>query len=192
MSKWHRDPYDLKVMPGILVVVAPTRQEAQDKFDYLQDLIHPEIGVGLLSRRIEVDLSGYPVDGPVPDIPDDVLRNSRSGMMFEAARRENLTIRQLYKRFAASRGHLSVTGTPGDIADVMQQWLEGGAADGFNIMPTIFPSGLDDFVDLVVPELQRRGIFRTRYEGVTLRQNLGLNKPVSRYVSSRREQKAWL
>ena len=83
MSKWHRDPDDLKVMPGILVVVAPTRQEAQDKFDYLQDLIHPEIGVGLLSRRIEVDLSGYPVDGPVPDIPDDVLRNSRSGMMFE-------------------------------------------------------------------------------------------------------------
>lgn len=177
-------------MPGILVVVAPTRQEAQDKFDYLQDLIHPEIGVGLLSRRIEVDLSGYPVDDPVPDIPDDVLRNSRSGMMFDAARREKLTIRQLYKRFAASRGHLSVTGTPGDVADVMQQWLEGGAADGFNIMPTIFPSGLDDFVDLVVPELQRRGIFRNQYEGSTLRQNLGLNKPPSRYVSSSIGQKA--
>lgn len=192
MSKWHRDPDDLKVMPGILVVVAPTRQEAKDKFDYLQDLIHPEIGVGLLSRRIEVDLSGYPVDGPVPDIPDDILRNSRSGMMFDAARREKLTIRQLYKRFAASRGHLSVVGTPGDIADVMQQWLEGGAADGFNIMPTIFPSGLDDFIDLVVPELQRRGIFRNQYEGSTLRQNLGLNKPPSRYVSSSIGQKAGL
>ena len=182
MSEWSRDPDDLKIMPGILVTVAQTRQDAQDKFDSLQELIHPEIGVGLLSRRVEVDLSGHPVDGPVPEISNDDLRNSRSGMMFEAARRENLTIRQLYKRFAASRGHLSVVGTPADVADLMQQWLIERAADGFNVMPPTFPGGLDDFVDLVIPELQRRGIFRTRYEGKTLRENLGLKKPVSRYM----------
>jgi FMN-dependent oxidoreductase (nitrilotriacetate monooxygenase family) len=181
MPKYGREPDDLKIMPGVLVTVAPTRQEAQEKFQRLQDLIHPEIGVGLLSRRVEVDLSRYPVDGPVPEIEDDALRNSRSGIMFEAARREKLTIRQLYQRFAASRGHLCVVGTPGDVADLMAQWFLEGCADGFNVMPPTFPGGLDDFVDLVIPELQRRGLFRDRYEGATLRENLGLKLPRSRY-----------
>jgi FMN-dependent oxidoreductase (nitrilotriacetate monooxygenase family) len=177
MVKHGRESHALKIMPGISVTVAPTRSEAEDKFARLQNLIHPEIGLGLLSRRIEFDLTNYPIDGPVPEIPDDDLRNSRSGMMFSAARRENLTIRQLYQRFAASRGHLSVVGTPEEVADAMQHWFESGAADGFNVMPPVFPAGLVDFVDLVVPELQRRGVFRKAYRGRTLRDNLGLPAP---------------
>jgi FMN-dependent oxidoreductase (nitrilotriacetate monooxygenase family) len=183
MHKWGRDPDDLKVMPGILVTVAPTRAEAEDKFQRLQDLIHPEIGIGLLSRRIAFDFSRYPLDGPVPQIAENALESSRQGMMFASARRENLTIRQLYQRFAASRGHFSVVGTPADIADAMQHWFEAGAADGFNVMPPVFPAGLDDFVNLVIPELQRRGIFRTAYDGATLRENLGLKRPANRHAS---------
>lgn len=181
MGTYGRSPDDMKIMPGILVTVAPTREEAHLKFQSLQDLIHPEIGVGLLSRRVEFDLSSYPVDGPVPHVDEDHLRNSRSAMMFAAARREGLTIRQLYQRFAASRGHLSVVGTPEDVADLMETWLAEGAADGFNVMPPTFPEGLNDFVNLVIPELQRRGLFRTSYEGSTLRENLGLKAPLNRY-----------
>ena len=97
------------------------------------------------------------------------------------ARKENLTIRQVYQRLAGARGHLFVVGTPSSIADQLQEWLEKEAADGFNIMPPLLPTSLEDFVDLVIPELQKRGIFRTEYEGKTLRENLGLERPVNQY-----------
>jgi N-acetyl-S-(2-succino)cysteine monooxygenase len=183
LAKHGRDPDDLKILPGISVTVAPTLQEAQDKFQTLQDLIHPEIGLGLLSRRLGFDLSGYPVDGPLPDIPKSNVMALRVEQMVELAKRENLTIRQLYQRFAASRGHFSVVGTPAQVADQMAEWFEGGAADGFNFMAPHLPEGLSDFVNLVVPELQRRGLYRTQYEGKTLRENLGLRMPVSRYAA---------
>ena len=106
----------------------------------------------------------------------------RVEQMIELAKRESLSIRQLYQRFAASRGHFTVVGTPALVADHMAEWFEGGAADGFNFMAPHLPEGLHDFVNLVVPELQRRGLYRTQYEGKTLRENLGLRMPVSRYA----------
>lgn len=98
------------------------------------------------------------------------------------ARRENLSIRQLYQRVVGARGHLTVVGTPQHLADVMENWLDEHAADGFNIMPAHLPVGLSDFTELVIPELQRRGLFRTYYEGTTLREHLGLVRPGSRYA----------
>jgi alkanesulfonate monooxygenase SsuD/methylene tetrahydromethanopterin reductase-like flavin-dependent oxidoreductase (luciferase family) len=126
------------------------------------------------------DLSGYPLDGPVPEPADPQVRSIAKGLL-EMAARENLTIRQLYTKVAAGFGGRVVVGTPGQIADDMQEWIEAGAADGFNLCPPTLPGGLDDFVALVLPELRRRGLFRTEYEGATLRQNLGLKTPRSRY-----------
>jgi len=92
------------------------------------------------------------------------------------------TLRELCQRFAASRGHYSIIGTPEDVANEMKRWLENGACDGFNFVPSNYPSGLEDFVTMVIPELQKRGIFRREYEGQTQRDNLGLRRPLSRYA----------
>jgi FMN-dependent oxidoreductase (nitrilotriacetate monooxygenase family) len=176
MAAYGRARDDLKIMPGLFVVTAPTEAEARAKFQILQDLIHPEIGVSLLERKMGVDLSGCDVDSPLPEIPKSAVLSSRVDQMVEAARREGLSIRQLYQRFAASRGHFAVVGAPAQVADQMERWFREGAADGFNFMAPVFPGGLDDFVDLVIPELQRRGLYRTAYEGATLRDNLGLRQ----------------
>ena len=127
-----------------------------------------------------VDLSGCPVDGPLPDLPESNGGKSRQDLLIRLARREELTIRQLYLRIAGARGHRQIRGTPQAIADELEAWFRGGAADGFNIMPPMLPGSLDDFVELVIPELQRRGLFRTEYEGRTLRENLGLPRPAWR------------
>jgi alkanesulfonate monooxygenase len=105
-------------------------------------------------------------------------------VVLELARRERYTVRQLYEYLAGARGHWVVVGTPVQIADRIQEWFENGAADGFNIMPPVLPQSLNEFVDLVVPELQKRGLFRTAYEGATLRENLGLERPASRYAET--------
>jgi FMN-dependent oxidoreductase (nitrilotriacetate monooxygenase family) len=183
MAKYGRDPDHMKIMPGLSVTVGRTTDEAKEKYERLQDYIHPEVGLALLSRRIGYDLTRFPIDGPVPEVPKNDVISSRSDMLVGMAKRENLTIRQLYKRFAGARGHFEVVGTPAQIADQMQEWIEARAADGFNVMPPYFPGGLNEFVDLVIPELQRRGLFRTQYESKTLRGNLGIPHPVSRYVS---------
>jgi alkanesulfonate monooxygenase len=180
VSEFGRNPDDLKIMPGFFVTVGRTAQEAREKFQRIQDLILPDVGVRLLSTFINFDLTAYPVDGPLPDIPDSKVSASRRGLITAIARRENLTIRQLYTRIAGGRGHFQYVGTPAQVADELQRWFEGGAADGFNIMPPILPDSLNDFVDLVIPELQRRGLFRTAYEGTTLRENLGLPWPTPR------------
>ncbi len=177
MSKYGRQPDDLKIMPGLFVTVAPTEDEAKKKFQILQDLIHPEIGIALIERKMGISLSGCDIDGPLPTIPPSTVLSSRVDQMVETAKRDGLTIRGLYQRFAASRGHFAIAGSPKQVADHMQLWFEKKAADGFNFMAPIFPSGLEDFVDLVVPELQKRGLFRTRYEGRMLRENLGLRLP---------------
>lgn len=183
LAKYGRSPDDLKIMPGVFPVIGRTEQEAKDKFDLLQELIDPKVGLGLLRGMLgEVDLSGYSVDDPLPDLPPTELAQSRQKLLIDLARRENLTIRQLYLSIAGARGHRQILGTPTQIADQLEEWFLNNAADGFNIMPPYLPGGLEDFVDLVIPELQRRGLFRTEYEGHTLREHLGLPRPENQFV----------
>lgn len=174
-----REPDDLLIMPGIVPFVAATRQEAQDKYDQLQELIHPLSGLAALYGQLG-DLSAYPLDGPVPDVSDERPGNiaSIAKNLIGVAHAENLSIRQLYQRVASTFGVRLLIGTAADIADEMEQWFRNDAADGFNICPPILPAGMDDMSDFLVPELRRRGLFRTRYEGTTLRANLGLKPSV--------------
>lgn len=183
MSKHGREPDDAKIMPGVFVTVGATRQEAKDKFEQLQELIHPEAGLMLLSNYVGMDLSGCDPDGPLPELPKSRTLSSRAQLLFDLAQRDGLTIRQLYKRVAGARGHFQVYGTAVDIADTLEEWFTTGGSDGFNIMPPLLPQSLTEFVDTVIPELQRRGLFRRSYEGSTLRENLGLRKPVNRHAA---------
>ncbi len=184
LAKYGRTPDQLKIMPGIFPVIGQTEQEAKEKYDQLQALIHPKVGLSLLSNLVgEVDLSSYPLDGPLPELPETNLQRSRLKLVQDWAARENLTIRQLYEAIAGARGHRTIWGTPVQIADQLEEWFVNDAADGFNIMPPYLPGGLDEFVELVVPELRRRGLFRTEYEGSTLRENLGLSRPANQFSS---------
>jgi len=171
-----RKAESLKIMPGLFAVVGRTQAEADDKFAQLQALIEPKAGLALLGRMIgNFDLSAYPLDGPLPELPQTQDgQRSRQQLLTDLAQGENLSIRQLYERIAGGRGHFTVVGTAEAVADQMQAWFEQEAADGFNIMAPSLPGGLDDFLTLVVPELQRRGLFRTEYKGSTLRDHLGL------------------
>lgn len=185
LAKYGRSHDDLKIMPGVFPIVGRTEEEADEKKALLEELIPPAAGVGLLSAMIGVDLSHYPLDGPLPELPDlDQINGgkSRFQLLKDLAEREGLTIRKLYQRIAGARGHREIKGTPQQIADQLEEWFKNDAADGFNIMPPYLPGGLEDFVDLVVPELQRRGLFRTEYEGHTLRENLGLSRPANRFT----------
>ena len=177
MAKFGRDPDSLKIMPGLFVCVGRSRDEAAAKYEVLQDLIDPVVGLQLLSKRLEWDLTGCDIDGPLPELPHDKINSSRSKLMYDLAVREGYTIKDLYRHIAGARGHCQIVGTPSDIADMMEEWVKTKACDGFNIMPPVFPGSLVDFIELVIPELQRRGLFRTRYEGTTLRANLGLTRP---------------
>ena len=181
--KCGRSPDSIKVMPGVLTVVGRTRDEAEEKFQKLQALIHPELGVAMLSDIVGLDLSPFPLDGPLPDVPLTNTQQGRQKVVVDMARSEGLTIRQLYMRVATARGHRVAVGTAADIADALEEWYRGGAADGFNIMPQVLPGGLTEFVEQVVPELQRRGLFRTAYEGRTLRENVGLPRPENRFAA---------
>ena len=174
-----RDPASLLIMPGLFAVVGHSESEAREKFEQLQSLVDPAAGVALVSRMIgNFDLSGYPLDEPLPPLQETQAgQRSRQQLLTQLASEGALTLRQLYLRIAGGRGHFTVVGSATQVADAMQEWFEGGAADGFNVMPPTLPGGLDDFATLVVPELQRRGLARTRYEGRTLREHLGLARP---------------
>jgi FMN-dependent oxidoreductase (nitrilotriacetate monooxygenase family) len=175
VAKYGRDPDTLKVMPGLSFTIGSSLQDAQDKFGALEAAVDFSGDLNLMGQ----DVSAYPLDGPLPDLPEPENGKGRWRQLTALARRENLTIRQLFLRFNAVRGHRVVLGTAVDVADQIQDWFERGAADGFNLIPPLLPSSLDDFVDLVVPELQRRGIFRTEYEGTTLREHLALPRPAN-------------
>ena len=187
MAKHGRPPEALKVMPGLNAIVGRTAKEAEEKHHYLQSLIHPDVGIELLSNALGgFDLSEYDIDGPLPDIPDHfgVMTGKTSlNNVVAWAREEGLTIRQLYERFAGARGQRTLKGSPVEIADDMEEWFRAYGVDGFLVQPAYLPGGLDDFVDLVIPELQSRGLFRTDYHGTTLRENLGLRRPPSRYAA---------
>jgi N-acetyl-S-(2-succino)cysteine monooxygenase len=185
VRKAGRREDDLLVLPGVMPIIGRSEAEAREKYQELQVLIDPAIGVGLLSGFLGFDLSGYSVDGPLPEIPRTEGWLSRQVMFAEMAKRESLSIRQLYERVAGARGHKVIIGTPRTIADEMEAWFTGEAADGFNVLPAILPDGLIEFVDQLVPELQRRGLFRTEYEGATLREHLGLTRPPSRWRADR-------
>lgn len=173
----------LRILPGLFPVVAASRSEAQEKFEQLQSLLHPEVGLAQLEHHLGgVSLAGHDIDGPLPELPPGKEFTSRAALLIKIARRDNLTIRQLYQQVGVARGHPLLVGSPSDIADFMVSWFEAGAADGFNIMPGWLPGGLDDFVSLVVPELQKRGVYRTAYQGNTLRERMGLARPASRYT----------
>lgn len=182
MEKFGRAPEDLKVLPGLSPVVAPTMSEAEEKLQEMQEMIDPVVAQAILGTVLGyVDLSNYDMDGPLPDLPETNASKSTVDELTTMAREEKLTIRELAMRVAGARGKFVLTGTPSHIADFMEDWLTNDGADGFNILPPVLPASLNEFVDLVIPELQRRGLFRTEYEGTTLRENLGLKRPISRY-----------
>jgi N-acetyl-S-(2-succino)cysteine monooxygenase len=184
MSKYGRDPDHLKILPGLSCIVRPTDSEAKEDYEYLQSLIHPMVGREILSTMLGgMDLSNFDMDKPLPDpLPQTNASRGHFESIVAMARRENLTLRQLGERVAGARGKNTIYGSPKRIADYMQDWFEQRACDGFCVMPPYMPGAHEDFCNLVIPELQRRGLFRTQYEGNTLRQNLGLPRPVSRYA----------
>lgn len=181
LPAYGRADDSLLILPGFVPIVGWTEDEARAKLDKLQSLIDPLVGLSQIYGHFG-DLSGYDLDGPVPEPVDPKLR-SRAQVMVALARRENLSIRQLYLATSIGRGHRVVIGTPTQIADSMEEWVAGGAADGYNIIPTHLPGALQDFVDLVIPELRRRRLFRDEYEGTTFRENLGLPLPENRWTA---------
>ena len=175
-----RDPDHIKILPGCLVVVGDTEEEARAKRAQLDSGVHPDSGIASLSIALGHDASTFDLDAPLPDIPESNASKSGRQRVIDRARRDNLTVRQL-ATIAGSYGGLAMVGTPKMIVDQMEEWFFGEACDGFNIMFPWVPGGLDEFVDRVVPEMQRRGLFRTEYEGTTLRENLGLPRPANRF-----------
>jgi FMN-dependent oxidoreductase (nitrilotriacetate monooxygenase family) len=189
MAKLGRNPDHLKILPGVLVIVGDTVAEAEAKRAKLDSLVHTDSALPNLSMRLGVDASQFEMDAPLPPIPETNAGKSGRQSMIDLAARENLTVRQLAQR-VGGYGGLSFVGTPATIADQMEEWLMTDACDGFNVMFPYLPAGLDDVVNKVVPELQRRGLFRQEYEGVTLRENLGLPRPANRFFAQNLEQAA--
>lgn len=181
VAAFGRTPDAVLVMPGVMPVVGRSTDDANRIFAELNRHIDtsPQ-ALTVLSERLGADISGYPMDGPVPDLPETEHLKSRAALLTQMARREGLTLRQLFHRVAAARGHLLLVGGPAEIAGTLQKWFEAGAADGFNVMPPFFPGQFDAFAQHVVPILQARGLFRTDYTGRTLRDNLGLKRPPRR------------
>jgi FMN-dependent oxidoreductase (nitrilotriacetate monooxygenase family) len=183
MAKYGRAPDQLKVLSGMPVIVADSDDEAEELYQHLQSLIHPDVGRLRLGMDLETDLSDLPLDEPVPE--DRIPKTSNLHKMYfdriaEMIRKDRLTLRQLYLRY--ERGNKTLRGSVKTVADHMENWFRAGASDGFMLNFPVLPLGLERFVDKVVPELQRRGVFREDYAGTTLRQHLGLARPPNRHV----------
>ena len=183
-AKIGRNPDHIKILPGAFVVVGSSLDEAKEKRAKLDSLVNYDSGIAAVSIALGVDARKFDPDKPLPDdIPETEASKSGRDRVIELGKRENLTVRQIAGRLGGYGG-LGMLGTPQMIADQMEEWLVGEACDGFNIMFPYLPGGLDDFVDKVVPELQRRGLFRKEYEGKTLRENLGLPRPDNRFFAA--------
>jgi FMN-dependent oxidoreductase (nitrilotriacetate monooxygenase family) len=185
-GRYGRAPEELKVLPGIVPFIAGTEREAGELEAEFTALISPDYALRQLSQMLGVDLTGHPLDAPLPPLPgEERIRGNKSRFTLVAglAERESLTVGELIARLGGGRGHRTFAGTPGQVADELQTWFEAGAADGFNIMPPYLPGGLTDFVDGVVPILRERGLVRHEYEGTTLREHYGLPRPPSQYAA---------
>ncbi len=183
MEKIGRNPDHLKIMPGCMIIVGDTVEEAKAKRAKLDSLVHEESAIASLSITLGVDASKFDPDGPLPDdMPESNATKSGRDRAVLLAEREGLSVRQLAQRLGGYSG-LAMVGTPETIADEMEEWLETRGSDGFTVMFPYLPQGLDDVVDRVIPEIQRRGLYRTEYEGATLRENLGLPRPENRYFA---------
>jgi alkanesulfonate monooxygenase len=180
MEKLGRSREHMKIMPACFVVVGETVEQAREKRTRLDNLVHYANAIGSLSIALGHDASKFDPDGLLPDIPESNASKSARQKVVDLARREKLTVRQLALRLGGYSG-LAMVGTPKTIADEMEEWVATEGSDGFTIMFPYLPGGLDDFVNGVVPELQRRGIFRREYEGKALRENLGLPRPKNRF-----------
>lgn len=184
LPKYGRTPEQLQILPGLSPILADTEAEAREIEEQLFELTDSKAAINRLSERLGIDFSGYSLDSPVPvdgakGIETVNGMKGRHQLLLDLIERERPTFKQLITHLAGARGHLTFTGTPMQLADVVERWFRGHAADGFNLMPPIFPSGLDIFVDKVIPELQNRGLYRTSYEAPTLRGNLGLARPAN-------------
>ncbi len=184
-AKVGRNPEHIKILPGAFVVVGDSLDEAKEKRARLDSLVNYDSSIAAVSMALGVDARQFDPDKPLPDdIPETEASKSGRDRVIELGKRENLTVRQIAGRLGGYGG-LGMLGTPSMIADQMEEWLVTEACDGFNVMFPYLPGGLDDFVDKVVPELQRRGLFRTEYEGTTLRENLGLPRPENRFFAEK-------
>ncbi|RAI02206.1 nitrilotriacetate monooxygenase [Acuticoccus sediminis] len=178
LPKHGRTEADLKILPGVMPVVAETEAEARDKLDTLMGFVGARDALGILGERFNHDFSGDDIDGPIPEsLGENDAYHAFASAMLGKARRENMRLKDLANLVAAARGHWVLCGSADQVADTLVDWFESGAADGFNVMPPWFMEGFTDFTRLVVPRLQDRGLFRTAYEGTTLRQSLGLQVP---------------
>jgi len=179
-----RSPEAVKILPGFSPIVGRTEDEAREKEAAIHDLIDYQQQAEFVGRRFKVDLSKADLDAPFPELPPFEEVNgsqSRYALLRDLIERDRLTVRQFIQQTAQGRGHRVFTGSVIQVADQLEEWFTTGAADGFNIMPALFPSGLHDFVELVIPELRRRGLFRAEYEGKTLRDRYGLSRPRNQY-----------
>jgi FMN-dependent oxidoreductase (nitrilotriacetate monooxygenase family) len=179
MATFGRSPDELRVLPGLMPIVGRTKAEAQAKFDALQELVGDEEVLGMLSKLMgDVDLTGVDLDGPLPDdLPESNATKSRADMFHTMSQKDHLTVRQLCQIMAGARGHYLLVDSAEAIANEMELWFREGGADGFNLMPALMPSDLEDFNTLVLPILRQRGVVKTAYIGHTLRENLGLARP---------------
>jgi FMN-dependent oxidoreductase (nitrilotriacetate monooxygenase family) len=184
LPAFGRKAEDVTVLPGVMPIVGRTDKDAFEKLAVLQSFVSGSNALAILSDRLGQDMSAYDLDGPVPDLALPDSYQSFASVMLAKARRENMTLRDLYNLTAAARGHWVLCGSAERIADTLQAWFDDRAADGFNVMPPYFHEGFEDFVQLVVPILQERGLFRADYAGTTLRDHLGLRRPANPFFQS--------
>ncbi len=180
-----RDPDGVLVLPGIVPIIGSTEHEAQELARQLDELRVPEYGLWQLANILETDTSAFELDKPLPDFVFARAKlegaQSRSDLILELAQRESLTVREILSRLGGGRGHFTFIGTPDQVVDTIVAWFEGGAADGFNIMAAALPSGLETFIEQVLPILRRKGLFREEYTGTTLRDHYGLAVPANQF-----------
>jgi FMN-dependent oxidoreductase (nitrilotriacetate monooxygenase family) len=191
VRRFGRDPDSVTILPGVMPIIGKTDAAARDVLNTLQSYVDSTEGLAMLSSRLGTDISKYPLDGPIPDIPVPDTSHGFARAMLSKAKREHMSLRELYNLTAAARGHWVLCGSVQTIADTLEKWFVDGAADGFNVMPAWFPGAFDEFVDLVVPELQRRGLYRKAYAGTMLRDQLGLSRPaIGEHVGMVQQTKA--